>query len=156
MVEFATDDTAWVVVETRLAGLSTATSLRWFTDAVKLNQWWGEEALIEPRPGGLYEVHWPSMGWTMRGVVALCTSDTLVYSWTWDHEPDQPSRTVIVHGAEDDGGTVLTITQGPYRPSSPSLPGEDEERAGHSDGWLQLLPELHEAIAQEHAGRDGH
>ncbi len=39
MVEFATDDTAWVVVETRLAGLSAATSLRWFTDAVKLNQW---------------------------------------------------------------------------------------------------------------------
>ncbi len=147
------DDSAWLVVETRLSDLSPEESLTWFTDAVKLNRWWGDEALIEPRPGGMYEVHWPSMGWTMRGVVALSTADTLIYSWTWDHEPDQPARTIIVHGEPDDGETVLTITHGPYRPSSPSLPGENEDRASHRDGWLHFLPKLHEAVARERGGR---
>lgn len=154
MVDVVMDNTAWLVVETHVPGLSPEETLQWFTDAVKLNQWWGEEALIEPRPGGMYEVHWPSMGLTMRGVVALCTKDTLIYSWTWDHEPDQPARMVIVHGEPDGAGTILTITQGPYRPSSPSLPGEDEDRASHRDGWLHFLPKLHGAIARKCSGRD--
>ncbi|MDQ3653531.1 MAG: SRPBCC domain-containing protein [Chloroflexota bacterium] len=98
-------------------------------------------------------------GWDVRGAlaidglddagVALCTPDTLAYSWSWDHEPDQPARTVIVRGEPDGGGTILTLTHGPYRPSSPALPGEDEDRAGHRDGWLHFLPKLHEAIARE-------
>ncbi len=149
------DDTVWLVVEARVADSSPEETLRWFSDATMLNQWWGDEALIEPRPGGMYEVHWPSMGWTMRGVVALCTANTLVYSWAWDHEPDQPGRTGIVHGEVDGVDTVLTITHGPYRPASPALPGEDEDRAGHRDGWLHFLPRLHEAIDREDSGRIG-
>jgi len=155
VVENVMDDPAWLVVETHVPGLSPDETLQWFTNAAMLNQWWGEEALIEPRPGGMYEVHWPSMGWTMRGVVALCVAGTLVYSWTWDHEPDQPARTVIVRGEPDGDGTILTLTHGPYRPSSPSLSGEDEDRAGHREGWLHFLPKLHEAIALQGNLRDG-
>jgi len=149
MVEIVSGGPTWLVVETRVPDLSPDETLRWFTEAARLNQWWGDEALIEPRPGGLFEVGWPSMGWIMRGVVALCTADTLVYSWTWDHEPGQPARTVVVHGEPAGNGTILTVTHGPYRPSSPTLPGEDEDRASHRDGWLHFLPQLHEAIAGE-------
>ncbi len=85
----------------------------------------------------------------MRGVVALCTADTLVYSWTWDHEPDQPARTVIVHAAERAGETLLSITHGPYRLDAAGLPGEIEDRHSHREGWLSFLAKLHAVIPSE-------
>jgi hypothetical protein len=138
----------WLIVRTWFEGLFPCDVLEWFIDAPRLNQWWGEEALIEPRPGGLYEVHWPAMNWTMRGVVALRTEDTLIYSWTWDHEPNQPARAVIVHVEPAGHDTVLTITHGPYRPSAADLFTEDEDRESHHEGWLFFLPKLHETIAK--------
>jgi hypothetical protein len=149
-VEIVMDGPDWVAVRTFVTGLNPSETLSWFTDAGKLNRWWGEEAFIEPRPGGLYEVGWPKMDWIMRGTVALCTPSTLVYSWTWDHEPDQPARSVIVNVAPAEGGTELTITHGPYRPDESRRTSEDVDREDHRDGWLHFLPGLHEAI---HAAR---
>lgn len=148
-IDVILDGPEWLVVQTRVEELDPAETLSWFTDASRLNQWWGDEALIEPRPGGLYEVRWPAMEWTMRGVVALCTADTLVYSWTWDHEPEQPARSVIVRAGADGEGSTLTITHGPYRPEAPGLPGEVEDRHSHREGWLYFLPKLHSAVASE-------
>jgi hypothetical protein len=139
---------SWIAVRTRFDGISPADLLAWFTQAPKLNAWWGDEALIEPRPGGLYEVLWPGMNWTMRGVVALCEDDLLAYSWTWDHEPDQPARTVMIRAEPDGDDSILTITHGPYRPGAPSLPGEDADRESHREGWLFFLPRLHATIAE--------
>jgi hypothetical protein len=129
--------------------------LAWFVDAPLLNSWWGEEALIEPRSGGRYEVRWPSMNWTMRGTVALCTNDALIYSWVWDHEPDQPARSVIVHAVPSGSGTTLTLTHGPYRPDAPGLAGESADRESHRDGWLFFLPKLHATIAQNRSSQAG-
>jgi len=151
-IDVTLDGPEWLVLETAVANRAPAETLSWFTDATRLNQWWGEEALIEPRPGGLYEVHWPSMDWTMRGVVALCTGDTLIYSWSWDHEPDQPARTVAIHAESSESGSTLTITHGPYRPESTLLTGEDDARHSHRDGWLFFLAKLHETMGTTPVG----
>jgi len=149
LTEVLLDGPEWLVVRTFVAGLSPCDALAWFTDAGKLNRWWGEEALIEPRPGGLYEVRWPRLDWVMQGRVAICTTDTLVYSWSWEHEPEVPARTVIVHGEALDDGTALSITHGPYRSDESRLTEEDTDRDGHREGWLTFIPGLHEAIRND-------
>lgn len=141
-IEVVLDGPDWLVVAMDLDGVEPAAVLPWFVDATLLNQWWGEEALIEPRPGGLYQVNWPAMAWTMRGTVALVTPDTLAYSWTWDHEPDQPPRAVIVHAVPTATGSRLTVTQGPYRPQAAASDDEALDRAGHREGWLYFLDRL--------------
>lgn len=95
-VRIRLDGPTWLVVETILKGVDSADTLRWFVEPNLLARWWGEEHIIEPAPGGRYEVSWPGMNWTMRGQVLMCNHTQLVYSWTWDHEPDLPARTVIV------------------------------------------------------------
>lgn len=147
-IEIVVDGPDWLVIATEIEGLPPAEAMRWFVEAPLLNQWWGEEALIEPRPGGIYHVHWSKMNWTMRGTVAHCSSDTLAYSWAWDHEPMQPARAVVIHAAASDGGSRVTISHGPYRPEESRLTGEDQDRASHREGWVYFLPILHAKIAQ--------
>ena len=81
------------------------------------------------------------MGWTMRGQIANLSDTHLVYSWAWDHEPDLPARAVIVRAREQDCGSLVTITHGPFRPGE-ALPHEDQDRVAHLEGWSTFLPEL--------------
>jgi uncharacterized protein YndB with AHSA1/START domain len=142
-IDVILDGPEWLVLQTGVEASSPTETLSWFTEAAKRNQWWGDEALIETRPGGRYVVRWPAMEWTMRGVVALFTDDTLIYSWSWDHEPNQPARTVLVHAQPTESGSLLTITHGPYRPASPTLTDEDDARHSHREGWIYFLADLH-------------
>ncbi len=146
MVKVVIDGPTWLVVEMMLEGLTLADALCWFTEQDRLARWWGEECTIAPVPGGRYEVRWPGMNWTMRGQVLTCDETQLVYSWTWDHEPDLPARAVIVRTEPAANGTRLTISHGPYRPTSSSLTHEDEDRESHRDGWLFFLPKLRQIM----------
>jgi uncharacterized protein YndB with AHSA1/START domain len=144
------DGPTWLAMETRLEGVALAEALTWFTQPDKLRQWWGpQEIEIDPVPGGAYTVGWPQMSWTMRGEIALLNQSQLdallVYSWSWDHEPDLPARTVIVRAEARDGGSLVTVTHGPYRQGN-ALPREDEDRASHREGWTTFLPELKRVV----------
>jgi uncharacterized protein YndB with AHSA1/START domain len=77
-IDVILDGPEWLVLQTGVEASSPTETLSWFTEAAKLNQWWGDEALIETRPGGRYVVRWPAMEWIMRGVVVLFTDDTLI------------------------------------------------------------------------------
>jgi hypothetical protein len=158
VVEIVRDGPDWLIVRMAVDAVAPGEALTWFTHAARLNQWWGEEALIEPRPGGIYHVHWASMNWTMRGTIAHCSERTLAYSWTWDHEPQQPARTVIVHCELSETGTIITISHGPYRPEESRRTAEDEDRESHRDGWAFFLPQLHakmaHAVARERESAD--
>ena len=146
-VRVTLDGPAWLIVETSLDAIEPVAALRWFAEPELLGQWWGDEHVIELVTGGRYEVGWPAMNWTMRGRVLSFTRDQLVYSWTWDHDPNLPARTVIVRGEADGDGTRLTIAQGPYRSWGATLPDEDADCESHRDGWLFFLPKLREATA---------
>lgn len=110
-----------------------------------LRQWWPQEAEIDARVGGAYHLAWPAMEWHLRGrYIAVEPGKRLAFTWHWDHDPaEMPERRVEV-GFEPlgAGGTKLTIRHGSYTDS----PRDDEERAGHLEGWtyflgrLQMLP----------------
>lgn len=140
------DGPAWLTVGIDLPGIAADRVILWFTEPDKLLRWWGQEADIQPRPGGRYEVRWPSMSWTMRGEIAALSEHELIYSWHWLHEPDLPARVVIVHADAEEGGATVRVTHGPYRQSE-AFPREDEDRQSHRDGWTTFLPALRAAIA---------
>lgn len=145
-IQVRIDGPDWLVIETAIPGIEASGLLAWFTDAVKLNRWWGEEAMIEPRPGGMFLVHWPPMDLTLRGTVGLATDDTFMWSWTWDHEPDRSARAVVVQALDSDGGATLRITHGPYRADGPLAADDAADRDSHREGWLFFLPALLAAI----------
>jgi uncharacterized protein YndB with AHSA1/START domain len=151
-VEVVIDGPNWLVVEMAVPAVEATDLLGWFTDAVQLNRWWGEEAMIEPRPGGLFLVHWPPMDLTLRGTVGLVTDDTFMWSWTWDHEPDRSARAVVVQALAEREGSMLRITHGPYRPDGPLAADDTADRDSHRDGWLFFLPALLEAIEADRVG----
>ena len=145
-IEVVIDGPEWLVMELDVPGIEAAQLLTWFTDAVKLNRWWGEEAMIEPRPGGLFLVHWPPMDLTLRGTVGLATDDSFMWSWSWDHEPDRSARAVVAQVLPDESGARLRITHGPYRADGPLAADDAADRDSHREGWLYFLPALREAI----------
>jgi len=147
-VRVTLDGPTWLVIETSLDTIEPAAVLRWFTEPELLGQWWGDEHEIEPIPGGCFEVRWPALKKTLHGEVLLSVPDQLIFSWSWEEEPELASRMVMVRSEADGDGTRLTISHGPYQQETASLPDEDTDRESHRDGWLFFLPKLHEAIAE--------
>lgn len=147
-VEIIANGPEWLVVAMEVPGISPADLLAWFVDARLINTWWGTEAIVEPRSGGRYLVQWSGPNWTMRGSVATLTSDTLVYSWTWDHERDQVPRTVVVHVDDVPAGARVILSHGPYRDGSAGDPEAATDRLGHLDGWSYFLPQLRAKIRE--------
>jgi hypothetical protein len=145
-VHVTIDGPAWLVIEVVVPAVEPSELLTWFTDAVKLNRWWGEEAMIEPRPGGLFLVHWPPMDLTLRGTVGVVTENTFMWSWTWDHEPERAARAVVVQALESGDGSALRITHGPYRVDGPLAEDDALDRDNHREGWMFFLPALLQAI----------
>ena len=140
------DGPDWLVVSYDLPGIAPDDPLRWFIAPDLLTRWWGQEAPVEPAPGGVWEIRWPAMGWTLRGQIAELTGTSLIVSWAWGHEPDLPARALIVRAEATAQGSRLRMTQGPYRQGA-AFPREDEDRASHIAGWRHFLPALAEAIA---------
>lgn len=117
----------------------------WVTPAL-LTRWWPQVAEVEPQVGGAYAFSWPGAGWLLRGrYTAFEPGRELGFSWSWEHEPEAPVTEVGVSFEEmEGGGTVLTLTHGPYDGSAGSM----EMRAGHLEGWTHFLGRLHGAVEQ--------
>lgn len=146
-VRFVSETLDWLVFETDVDDREPAWVLRWFTDAALLNSWWGDEAIIEPRPGGSYHVHWRSSNLTMHGTVASVTDTSLAFSWSWEHEPEAPARAVVITALPADAGTRLVLAHGPFNPVPDVARREVAERQDLIDGWFTFLPELRAKIA---------
>ena len=115
---------------------------RSFIEPDRICQWWADESELDPLVGGRLIVRWPSMGWTMRGRYTELVPDRLIgFTWSWEHEPDTPTRTVSVVIESDAAGTRLTLTHGDY--------GDDdaEERDSHLEGWQHFLPRMAAALS---------
>lgn len=90
------------------------------------------------------------MGWTMRGTYTEIGADTVGFTWSWDHEPDAPARSVRVTTATENDHTLVTITHGDYGPDDAG------ERQGHIDGWTYFLPRLAALLATNSADDTEH
>ena len=136
----------WLGFAVDLPGVAPEDALPWLMDARLVNQWWGNEAVIESRLGGAYHVHFTAMNWTMRRTIAAAGPTWLVYSWAWDHEPLAPARSVVVQATPTEGGCVLELCHGPFSATPEVARDEEGERALLHEGWLSFLPKLRAKI----------
>ena len=119
----------------------------WVTPTL-LTQWWPREAEVVPGKGGTYKFLWPEMGWELQGkYLEFEPANKLGFTWKWNHEPiDRPTLYVELRFQDGpNGGTLLTIGQGPYTDS----PESQVDRQGHLEGWTHycmLLAGLKEGI----------
>lgn len=142
------DGPTWLRLSTDFDAISPEDLLRWFVEPERLTRWWGQEAHVDAEVGGLWQVGWPAMGWTLNGQIVDVSETTLVVSWAWDHEPDLPPRSLIIRTEAVEGHCRLHLLHGPYRQIA-AFPREDEDRSSHREGWSHFLPQLAIAIAAE-------
>jgi len=134
-----TDGSTVELLELRgvVTGASPSEVFDAFVDAGRITQWWPDEADVDPVVGGFYALRWPAMEWTLRGTFTEVEPDrTLTFTWSWDHEPDTPERTVRITLSAAETGTELTLAHGNYTRD------DTEERQSHLDGWQFFLGRL--------------
>ena len=112
------------------------------TTAEGLAGWFGEEAAIDLRPGGLAWMSWRG-GHTARMRVER-VEEPSVFGFTWHIyglPEDDPRRTYVEFTLEPAGaGTRLTVTESGFA----QLPGDAHDAAynGNTGGWAKELGEL--------------
>jgi uncharacterized protein YndB with AHSA1/START domain len=98
--------------------------------------WWGTNAELDPRPGGIYKIlvgdQHPSKG----EFVEVVTNEKIVFTFGWD-QPDHPipagsTQVAITLTPDGDGTRVRLVHSG--------LP--DDAIADHNKGWSQFLASL--------------
>lgn len=148
------------------------TVFAFFTDPSRMVEWFGVEAMLDPRPGGLCRVTFDSspaglaaLAPTLAGVapgdanppgptvmtgrfVDVEPYRRITFTWGFEHDflavPPQSTQ-VSVSLAPDGDGTMLRLVH--ERLPVPT-------RAFHSAGWAHYLPRLAAVAAGRPAGRD--
>jgi uncharacterized protein YndB with AHSA1/START domain len=112
------------------------------TTAEGLGAWFGNEATIDLRPGGLARMTWAGGPTAQMRVERV--EEPRVFAFTWHIfglPEDDPRRTYVEFTLEPAGtGTRLTVVESGFA----QLPDEAYRKAfdGNSDGWAKELGEL--------------
>ena len=124
------------------------TIFKFFTDAALYRRWMGDEAELDPRPGGLYRVHFPGRPSAEGRYLVVSPPDRVVFSWGWVGSAEIPpgSTTVEVDLTADGTETVVRIV---HR----GLPS-DAGRAQHTEGWQHYLARLSQTVTGIDPGPD--
>jgi uncharacterized protein YndB with AHSA1/START domain len=130
---------------------SPETVFAFFTDPVKMVRWMGNEATLDPRPGGVFQVAFVrEIGLVAaRGeFVEVVPFERIVFTWGIDAEAFgvAPGTTrVEVSLVPDGGGTIVHLAH-------TQLPGAAVEF--HSAGWGHYLERLAIVAAGADLGSD--
>lgn len=95
------------------------------TDAKLIRKWSGDEAVIENKVGGRFEMF---DGW-VKGTVIKTSENELAYTWK-EENWEQPSEVHYLLKADEAGTKVILHHTG--------LPGE-EEMNSHKSGWTDFF-----------------
>jgi uncharacterized protein YndB with AHSA1/START domain len=113
------------------------------TTAEGLAAWFGNEAVIDLRPGGAARMRWTEEGFTADMRVERVEEPT-VFGFTWPISglpADDPRRTYVEFTLEPAGaGTRLTVVESGFAQLS-----DDAHRkayGGNTEGWASELGEL--------------
>ncbi len=121
-------------------GASPDVVFDFFVTPEKLIDWWSEEATIDLRIDGEYEMAWPSQELRLLGrFLVVEPGERLAFTWSYAHKAEEP-RTVDVYFAPSELGTLLTIEH---------THGDDpDERQDYIDGWQFFIERLRSALAE--------
>jgi len=141
-------DDSTVVTRTIHIAARPETVFAFFIDPMKMRQWKGINATLNPHPGGQFQVALNEQD-TIRGeYVEVVPYRRVVFTWGWD-TPDSPvppgSSTVEIDLVPDNNGTLLRLC---HR----DLPAQ--ARSTHEEGWDYYLPRLALAAGGRDTGAD--
>ena len=112
------------------------------TTAEGLGAWFGDDAVIDLRPGGVGPMRWSS-GYTAQMRVERVEAP-VVFGFTWHIfglPDDDPRRTYVEFTLEPAGaGTRLTVTESGFAQLPDDIYGKAYD--GNTDGWAKELGEL--------------
>lgn len=136
-----------VVCEVRIAA-DAATVFPFFTDPELIARWKGDEALVDPEPGGIYRVRMAGSHVARGEYVELEPPNRVVFTWGWEggESPVPPgSSTVEVELIPEGDGTLVRLTHRDLPVAS---------RDPHRMGWEHYLSRLAIAASGGEAGPD--
>jgi uncharacterized protein YndB with AHSA1/START domain len=108
----------------------------YFTDPARYAQWMGNDATLDPVPGGTYRVSMRDGVEAAGEFIEVDPPHRLVFTWGWTHDHAVAAGTtrVVVTLEEEDGGTRVLLRHH-------DLP--DAEQLGHHrKGWELYLARL--------------
>lgn len=120
----------------------------YFTDPTRYTQWMGNQATLDPVPGGTYRVGMREGVAAAGEFVELDPPHRLVFTWGWTNDPAVPpgSTRVEVTFTDEDGGTRVVLRHH-------DLP-DDEQTDHHRKGWELYLARLGTRAAGDDPGPD--
>lgn len=135
-----------IELERRIAA-SPETIFSYFTDSARYTAWMGVDAVLDPRPGGIYRVRVPQGQVALGEFVALDPPRSLSFTWGWEGDESVPpgSSTVTVTLIPDGPETILRLEHD-------GLP--DESTPLHRQGWEHYLNRLTVTAAGDDPGPD--
>jgi uncharacterized protein YndB with AHSA1/START domain len=135
-----------VDVERRIAA-SPEEVFIYLTDPEKYTRWKGQEAELDPRPGGRYRVRMGPDAVALGEYVEVEAPTRVVFTWGWEGSGDVPpgSTTVEITLREDGDGTLLRLRHTGF--------SSDGDADLHREGWEMYLGRLLEVIATRDPGQ---
>jgi len=144
----ATPDETSVVEHEVLVEASPETVFAYFTDPAKVVRWMGDEATLDPHPGGVCRVAWAGAGAMLGEYVEVVPFSRVVLKWGWEVElvGVPPSSTLVEVTLRSEGdGTRVRVTH--RRIPTRTVPF-------HRAGWDHYLGRLTVAASGRDPGPD--
>jgi uncharacterized protein YndB with AHSA1/START domain len=118
----------------------------YFTDPVKMTQWMGSQVVLEPRPGGVYQVQVSERDIARGEYLEVTPPRRVVFTFGWIGSPLPPgASTVEVTLEPQEGGTLVILRH-------MNLP--EPAREQHLQGWRHYLARLEVAATGGNPGPD--
>jgi uncharacterized protein YndB with AHSA1/START domain len=118
----------------------------YFTDPDKMAKWMGSQIVLDPQPGGVYQVQVNSRDIARGEYVEVVPTRRVVFTFGWIGSPVPPgSSTVEITLEPSQGGTLVLLRH-------TGLPKPAREQ--HVGGWAHYLARLEQAAAGGNPGPD--
>ena len=118
----------------------------YFTDPEKMTKWMGSQVVLEPKPGGVYQVQVSERDIARGEYLEVIPPRRVVFTFGWIGSPLPPgSSTVEVTLEPSEGGTLVVLRH-------LNLP--EPAREQHLQGWHHYLGRLTLAATGKDAGED--
>ena len=141
--------TQTVVVEREVRiSASPETIFPFLIDPEKIVRWKGTEAMLDPRPGGIYRVNVAGKHMARGEFIEVSPHSKVVFTWGWEGNDEVPpgSSTVEVSLIPDGDETIVRLRHS-------DLPTK-ESAAEHTMGWDHYLARLATAAPGGDPGED--
>ena len=116
-----------LTLEFTLSG-KPARVMQLLTDPVLIRKWSGEDAVLEPEPGGRFEMF---DGW-VKGKVLKVSDNELAYTWKPADWPEEAEASEVHYLLKADvAGTKVTVKH-------TGFPDEEQMRS-HKAGWTDFF-----------------